>query len=156
MSRLWRIGVVADTHDRVPDGVIDLLSGVDEVWHLGDVCEPPVLDRFLVLGVPLHVVRGNNDWTGEWPLTLDLERGGVRFHLVHIPPVRDARGDVVLHGHTHVPRDETVRGIRHLNPGAVSRANKGAPPSLALMDVGEGRITWRIVLLDRGSGPQGD
>ena len=36
----------------------------------------------------------------------------------NLPPI--SAGDVLLHGHTHVPCCETVQGIHVLNPGSVS------------------------------------
>jgi predicted phosphodiesterase len=97
----------------------------------------------------VRVVLGNNDSCLGWPENLELERSGVRFFLSHIPPRRPPRDvQVVLHGHTHVPRDEVVEGVRWLNPGCVSRPNRGAPPSFAWLTVGEHRITgWELVLL---------
>jgi putative phosphoesterase len=143
-----RIAVIADTHDRYPAGFPDRLKDADEIWHLGDVCDPSTLVAFEQLGPPLHVVLGNNDsWT--WPLTLNLVRDGIRFHLVHIPPTRAPRDcDVVLHGHTHVPRDETIGGVRFLNPGCITRPNRGAPASFAWMTLEQGRIaTWKVMRL---------
>ena len=115
-----RIAVIADTHDRYPPELPGLLRGADEIWHLGDVCAPETLVEFEMRGVPLQVVRGNCDgFEANWPLSLDLTRGGVKFHLVHIPPRRAPAGvRVLLHGHLHVPRDEIdVRGVRWLSPG---------------------------------------
>jgi len=145
-----RIAVIADTHDRYPSRLPELLRGADEIWHLGDVCDPATLVEFEQLGLPLRVVLGNNDWHIAWPLELNLERAGVRFHLVHIPPVRAPRGvQAVLHGHTHVPRDETdPLGVRWLNPGCISYANRGAPPSFAWLTLDSGRIAgWQRVRL---------
>src|SRR4051812_27151380 len=131
-----RIAVIADTHDRVPPGLADRLSGADEVWHLGDVCSPEMLAGFERAGRPLVVVRGNCDWNEAWPVSLTLERMGRRFHLVHVPPLRPpARVGFVLHGHTHVPRDEDIGGVRWLNPGCVTRPNRGAPPSFAWLNL---------------------
>jgi predicted phosphodiesterase len=95
------------------------------------------------------VVLGNNDDWPAWPLTLDLTRGGKRFHLIHIPPARAPQNcDVVLHGHTHVPRDEMRQGVRFLNPGCVSRPNRGAPASFAWLAIEPGRpIGWKLVIL---------
>jgi len=142
-----KIGVVADTHGHVPSGVLERLSGVEELWHLGDVCDPVLLDLFLELGCPRRVVRGNCDNCMDWPLELDLERGGVKCHLVHIPPRRAPAGcQVLLHGHTHVPRDEMVGGVRWLNPGTVGKPNKGAPPSLGILELAEGRVvSWKTL-----------
>src|SRR4051812_29775682 len=100
-----RIAVIADTHDRYPPTLPARLKGADEIWHLGDVCAPETLVEFEQLGPPLRVVRGNCD-AHPWPLSLDLEREGGRFHLVHIPPRRvPADVSIILHGHTHMPRD---------------------------------------------------
>ncbi len=94
------------------------------------------------------MVLGNNDDWPAWPLTLDLVREGVRFHLVHIPPRKAPAGaQVVLHGHTHVPRDETDEfGVRWLNPGCITRPNRGAPASWAWLTVERGGgVTWKLM-----------
>lgn len=143
-----RIAVFSDTHDRFPPSLPGRMRGADELWHLGDVCEPETLANFEQLGIPLHVVAGNCDTEGRWPVTLDLERQGGRFHLVHIPPARaPAHADYVLHGHTHVPRDQTdAGGTRWLNPGCITRPNRGAPPSFAWLTIRRGEpVRWEIV-----------
>ncbi len=144
-----RIAVIADTHNRYPPSLPDRLRGADEIWHLGDVCDPAVLTEFEQLGPPVQVVMGNNDEYPLWPMTLKLERDGVRFYLIHIPPVRTPPNcDAVLHGHTHVPRDDRVDGVRWLNPGCISRPNRGASPSFAWLTVENGRIArWELVKL---------
>jgi hypothetical protein len=144
-----RIAVISDTHDRVPPSLPPFLDRADEIWHLGDVCDPATLRQVERPGVPLQVVMGNCDSHGGWPTTLVLERGGCRFHLEHIPPRRrpvDAK--VVLHGHTHVPRDEIdYHGVRWLNPGCITRPNRGAPPSFAWLTIGRGTFKWELVTL---------
>lgn len=122
---------------------------VDEIWHLGDVCEVSVLMELRGLGPGVWVVRGNCDACMDWPMVLDLERGGVKFHLVHIPPRTAPEGcAVLLHGHTHIPRDEWVGGVRWLNPGTAGKPNKGAPPSVGFLEVDGGRVTgWKTVML---------
>lgn len=145
-----RIAVIADTHDRYPPAFPQRLQGADEIWHLGDVCEPATLVEFENLGKPLHVVLGNNEWHDFWPRELRLERAGLKFFLTHISPVRIPPGtDVVLHGHTHVPRDETdEQGVRWLNPGCITRPNRGARASFAWLTVEKGRpLDWQLELL---------
>jgi len=142
-----RIAVISDTHDRFPASLPSRLSGADEIWHLGDVCDPTTLVEFEQLGVPLQVVAGNCD-AHPWPLSLTLERGGLSFHLVHIPP-HPARvppgAHAVLHGHTHVPRDETIGAVRWLNPGCITRPNRGAPASFAWLTIEGSRFGWELV-----------
>lgn len=141
-----RIAVISDTHDHMPAGLPERLAGADEIWHLGDVCDPTTLVEIEQLGRPLHVVLGNCDAFFGWPIELELEREDVRFYLTHIPPTRAPQGtQVVLHGHTHVPRDEVGRGARWLNPGSVSQPRGGLPPSFAWLEVGAGKLTrWEI------------
>ncbi len=135
-----RIAVLADTHDRLPAHVRAALADADEIWHLGDVCVPPILDSLRAVGPPVFVVRGNCDDCADWPLSLALEREGLRFRLEHIPP-RAAPGgcDFLLHGHTHVPRDEMLGGVRFLNPGCITRPNRGAPASYAWLELERGK-----------------
>ena len=145
-----RIAVIADTHDRFPESVALDIASADEIWHLGDVCRSATLEQVEKLGPPLLVVRGNNDFFQTWPMEVTLERRGTSFRLIHIPPTPSKLGttDFLLHGHTHVPRDEVIGGIRILNPGAVGKANKGAPPSYGWLTIAlNGTIDWKILLI---------
>jgi putative phosphoesterase len=141
-----RIAVVSDTHDRVPAKLPARLAGADELWHLGDVCAPAVLAEFEAIGPPVRVVAGNCDAWPAWPLSLELEREGVKFFLTHIPPTRVPAGvAAVLHGHTHVPRDEMIGGVRWLNPGCITRP-RGVPPTFAWLTVEGGKVvSWKLV-----------
>ncbi|HEY2713348.1 MAG TPA: metallophosphoesterase family protein [Chthoniobacterales bacterium] len=143
------IFVLADTHNHLPENLDKLAEGADEIWHLGDVCTPALVVRLENVGPPLTLVRGNCDSNFEWPLVVDLQRGGLRFRLVHIPPSHlPEKVDVVLHAHTHVPRNERVNGVLFLNPGCVTRPNRGAPPSVARLEITEnGQLDWKLILI---------
>ncbi len=146
-----RIFVLADTHNHLPDQLEALAEGADEIWHLGDVCAPSLLVSLENLGPPVSLVRGNCDGNFDWPPMLDLTRNGVRFRLVHIPPARaPEKIDVLLHGHTHVPRNERRDGVLYLNPGCVTRPNRGAPTSVAHLEIAaDGTLIWRLTKLRR-------
>jgi len=145
-----RIFVLADTHNRLPDSVTEMAKDADEIWHLGDVCSETILDELRAIGPAVIVVRGNCDSNFEWPLVLDLARGGLKFRLRHIPPDHPPDDvDVLLHGHTHVPRNERRRRVLFLNPGCVTRPNRGAPPSVAWLEIADGKINWKLVPLSR-------
>jgi len=148
---MTKVLVLADTHNRLPANVSALIEDVDEIWHLGDVCAPALLDELRWLSPPVTVVRGNCDSEIAWPMVVDLVRNGLRFRLQHIPPAPrrlPTDCDVLLHGHTHVPRDETVAGVRLLNPGCVTRPNRGAPPSIAFIEFRKrNEFEWRVLSL---------
>ena len=45
-----------------------------------------------------------------------------------------------------IPRDEVIGSTRFLNPGCISRPNRGAPASWAWLTLEEGQpIGWRLV-----------
>jgi uncharacterized protein len=143
-----RIFVLADTHNRLPQNVTDMAKSADEIWHLGDVCSESILDELQAIGPQVTVVRGNCDSHQDWPLVIDLVRSGLKFRLQHIPPERVTDNvDVVLHGHTHIPRHERRGNVLFLNPGCVTRANQGAPPSVAWLEIANGKLSWKLVPL---------
>ena len=144
----WRIFVLADTHNRLPGNVREMAKDADEIWHLGDVCAETILDELQAIGPPVVVVRGNCDSNFEWPLVVDLVRDGLKFRLQHVPPDHPPDDvDVLLHGHTHVPRNERRGRVLFLNPGCVTRPNRGAPSSVARLEIEGGKINWRLVPL---------
>ncbi len=144
-----RIAVLSDTHDRLPRHVPEALAGAEEIWHLGDVCSPAVLNALHPLGVLVKVVRGNCDTSAEWPELLDFEMEGAQIRLIHIPPRTAPPGfQFLLHGHTHVPRNELVGDTRFLNPGCITRPNRGAPPSYAWLELNRGvPAQWTLMRL---------
>jgi putative phosphoesterase len=148
MKAASRIFVLADTHNRLPESVLKMAEKADEIWHLGDVCDERILDELRALGSPLLIVRGNCDNNYEWPLVVDVVRGGLKFRLQHIPPERPPpEVDVLLHGHTHVPRNERREKVLFLNPGCVTRPNRGAAPSVAWLEIENGKTDWRVTSL---------
>ena len=52
-----KIFVLADTHDKLPANIEALAAGADEIWHLGDVCAPAVLETIEAFGPPVTAVR---------------------------------------------------------------------------------------------------
>ena len=141
-----RIAVIADTHNRLPPHLLKLIADADEIWHLGDVCDEDILLEVKTAGPPVKVVSGNCDSCAAWPLVLNMEIEGLKICLVYKPPKHAVPGtDLLLHGHTHVPRDQMIEGTRFLNPGSVSKANKGAPPSFAWLELKPGGgVSWQV------------
>ncbi|MBK1876604.1 metallophosphoesterase family protein [Pelagicoccus mobilis] len=143
------IAVISDTHGTVPDRLLTHLSEADEIWHLGDVTRPDILIPIQNLGRPLIVVNGNCDPRGTWPETRQLEREGCTFHLQHRPPpIAIPSNDAILFGHLHRPIDETMDGIRILNPGAITGPRHGSASSFAWLRFPEpGKWTWKVTAL---------
>ena len=147
-EKAQRVFVLADTHNRLPESVKRMATDADEIWHLGDVCAAAILDELQTVGPRVTVVRGNCDSNFEWPLVINLVRGGLKVRLQHIPPDRPPDDvDVLLHGHTHVPRNERIGRVLFLNPGCVTRPNRGAPASAAWLQITDEKVIWNLVPL---------
>ena len=58
---------------------------------------------------------------------------GHHFNLKQLPPLQP--GDILLHGHTHIPAWESFGdGNLYLNPGSVSIPKEGNPPTYAILE----------------------
>jgi putative phosphoesterase len=141
-----KIAVIADTHGRLPQHVAEAIRSADEIWHLGDFTEPSMVAVLRALGPAFQGVLGNCDAGIDLPEELFLERAGRTFRLIHAPPRALEGAEFLLHGHTHVPRDEKIGPTRVLNPGTIGKPNHGAPPSWAWLEVdAAGAVTWSVV-----------
>lgn len=63
-------------------------------------------------------------------------------HNVKNPPMLK-RGDILLHGHTHVPVLEEFGGKYYINPGSVSIPKENSPHSYMILE--NGSFTWKTV-----------
>ncbi len=149
------IGLISDTHDLLRRRALDELESVDAIIHCGDFCAAEILAALAALA-PLHAVRGNCD-LGEWARALPLRDfwtlGGVTIYGVHAPgdldlDPRAAGIRLVVHGHTHEPRDETIDGVRYVNPGSAGPRRFGLPISMARLEIADAVVDLRWVALE--------
>lgn len=101
-------------------------------------------------------VRGNNDFAlgNNAPDQRILEVGGHRIYICHghmdflsyfhyEPLARRAKSqncDTVFFGHVHTYDDETIDGVRLLNPGSLRHNRDASPPSYMLVYIDEDGI----------------
>ncbi|HSD60723.1 MAG TPA: metallophosphoesterase family protein [Burkholderiales bacterium] len=153
-----RICIVSDSHDRGPLLVAAVeaarAAGAEAVLHCGDVIGPNTLRGLQKLGLPVHVIHGNNvgDTVGMARLAAAegsiihyhgqdarLTLGARRVFLVHYPDYGEAMAttgdwDLVCCGHSHKAEIRRVRNIKGgetplVNPGTV--AGLSAPATYA-------------------------
>jgi putative phosphoesterase len=144
MARVSRIGIVSDTHGVVHPALADVFASVDHIVHAGDIGGDHVLEALRALA-PLTSVEGNNDdATGE-----EIERvklGTLRLLVTHILPrphklaprvvesLREERADAVVFGHSHLPHNEIVNGVRYFNPASSGPRRFSFPVSVGLFE----------------------
>ena len=120
--------------DYAPKEVISLLNPrKNEILCVRGNCDTEV-DQ-MVLDFP---ILADYAWIVQDGLSLFATHGHV-FNASRLPPLRP--GDILLHGHTHVPAWETVREFRYLNPGSVSIPKENSPRSYLTLE--KGVFQWK-------------
>jgi uncharacterized protein len=153
-----RVLVLSDTHaprrwKACPAAVAEQLRGADRILHAGDVCTSVVLDE-LAQYAPVAAVIGNNDdgsvaaW-GATP-TAELDMAGLRVAMIHDSGQATGRigrmrrmfpaADLVVFGHSHIPLDETERGLRIFNPGSPTDRRRQPHGTLGVLTVEDGTL----------------
>lgn len=136
-----KIGVIADTHDRLEliDEAVKVLNceEVDLVLHAGDYVSPFSVLRFKPLKAKLIGVFGNND--GDKNLLrkrfeeigaelqgkfAEIDLGGLKIALLHGEEEKLLKAlinsnyyDVVVYGHTHKVENINIGKTLVVNPG---------------------------------------
>lgn len=146
-----KIGVISDTHGLLRPEAEARLAGVEHIIHAGDIGAPEIVPRLRALA-PVTAIRGNVDrgaWAGVFPETALVTLAGRRIHVLHDLAELDldpaARGvSVVISGHSHRPKAETVAGVLYLNPGSAGRRRFSLPVTLATLEISDGGLVARI------------
>lgn len=161
-----RVGVISDTHGLVRPEVFEVFRGVDAILHSGDIGGEDVLIELRAIA-PVTACAGNVDGFRCGPAgeLARVELGGLRFLLVHIldrprnprrevvDELRRDPADVVIFGHSHLPHDEEILGIRYFNPASAGPRRFDYPVSVGIFEKTGGKWHARHVPLDARSGP---
>lgn len=155
------IGIISDTHDNVLNirKAVKVFQekNVDFVIHLGDIISPTSTAFFK--GVKVKFIKGNCDGDLEMIKKKAEEIGSeflgnsvelaikgrklVGVHgdnaLILNKLINSGKYAYVLHGHTHIKRDEVIGNTRVINPGA---HYWGAEDTIALLDVGANKLEF--------------
>lgn len=150
------IGVISDTHGRLPRSAVKVFGNVDLIIHAGDIGEPDIL-KTLEKIAPTKAVRGNMD-TGNWALKLPknevIKIKQILLYVLHdvnrLKPQPDTTVyDAVISGHTHRPTVEKKHGVLYINPGSAVQPRFGYPPSVALLEIKNNTIHTRLIELKK-------
>jgi putative phosphoesterase len=152
-----KIGIISDTHSYMDDRIKHHLSQCDEIWHGGDFGDYKVIEELKQIA-SLKGVYGNIDdknVRAEFPEELLFDCEGMKIYMRHISGypgkynpiakrrINELRPDLVIVGHSHickVIRDPYFNHI-HINPGAAGVHGFHKMRTLALAEIGNGKIT---------------
>jgi uncharacterized protein len=137
----FRIGIISDTHGLLRPEAEQRLAGVDHIVHAGDIGQAEIVDALRRIA-PVTAIRGNVDtgqWAREYAETKLVRLAGKSIYVLHdlkTLHMDDYAGiDVVVSGHSHVPKVESIGGILYLNPGSAGPRRFKLPITLATLEV---------------------
>jgi putative phosphoesterase len=149
-----QIGVISDTHGLLRPEALAALRGSEHIIHAGDVGAPEILETLAAIA-PLTAIRGNVDkaaWARTLAETEILEIGGISIYVLHDLGRLDLKPgaagfQVVLSGHSHVPKQEVRHGVLYFNPGSAGPRRFKLPVTVGRLTVEGGNIRGEIVAL---------
>jgi len=152
-----KIGVISDTHDFLDPRVEKIFSGVNHIFHAGDIGSPMLILELQFIA-PVTAVQGNCDTGPGYRHTETIELAQKKFlihHIVNPYALTKAAGDAiagealhaVIFGHTHRKFAETVNGIFYFNPGYAGKPKFGAERSVAILHLDEKGLRHEFIPL---------
>lgn len=116
-----------------PKKVIEMLNNIsDEILCVRGNCDSEVDQMVLKFNI-----------MAEYAIIYDGERmifatHGYKFNKDNLPSLK--KGDILLHGHTHIPVNESIDGITVMNPGSVSIPKENSWHGYMIIE--NGTYTW--------------
>ena len=116
-----------------PKKVIEMLNNIsDEILCVRGNCDSEVDQMVLKFNI-----------MAEYAIIYDGERmifatHGHKFNKDNLPSLK--KGDILLHGHTHIPVNESIDGITVMNPGSVSIPKENSWHGYMIIE--NGTYTW--------------
>jgi putative phosphoesterase len=171
-----RIGLISDTHiawefKEIPRQVFDLFSGVDMIFHGGDIYAHHVLDELGIIA-PVISALGDDDYASPDPRikekhVIDIE--GHRIWLIHEGPdtsltpewtsvwcrrriEKDSDDtmlpDIIVAGHEHRSFVQRKNGLIYVNPGSPTYPEyRYEPGTIGIMNISQNNVDVDIIQL---------
>lgn len=146
------VGIISDTHGLLRPEAVEALRGSQHIIHAGDVGAPELIEKLAAIA-PVTAIRGNVDkgaWAGTLPETEVVEIGGISIYVLHdlaqLDLKPEAAGfDVVVYGHSHVPKQETRQGVLYFNPGSAGPRRFKLPVTIGQVTINQGEVRGEII-----------
>ena len=117
-----------------PKAVIEMLNGIkDDILCVRGNCDTEV-DQ-MVLQFP---ILADYAFVSDGKCTIFATHGH-NYNCENLPPLH--KGDILLHGHTHIPIANVQENYTYINPGSVSIPKEGSEHSYIVLENGE--FIWK-------------
>ena len=150
-----KVVVFSDVHGAQSnvERILDLNQDADYFISLGDT----ELEQQFLVHNDIVMIKGNYHHDAGFVFERDMEIEGVKIFLTHGHKYGVQRGlkklakfaiqneyQLVLFGHTHVVDQTKIGPVQFLNPGSCSQPRNTLPPTYLIIDITEGKFTWRF------------
>ncbi len=147
-----KVGVISDTHGKINAEVFELFSGVDQIWHAGDIGDVKVISDLQTIA-PVIAVYGNMDKfpiISTFPHHQKIEIAAHKIYLTHEYLTENSRRltgndinfdlnfSMIVYGHTHVPFIERKRSVIYFNPGSATYPRNRKKSSVGFISLNKG------------------
>ena len=136
-----KILLVSDSHNDYAslDRLAASYPNMDLYLHAGDSEQ----DEWSLK--PFISVRGNCDHYYDFQNFLVIPSPYGNIYVQHTPfvsksVINEHNAKIVIHGHTHIRRNEKVNGILFINPGAISYARDKYDGSYAILNIDKNTV----------------
>lgn len=147
-----RLGVISDTHGMLRPEVFEVFKEVDHILHAGDVGSLDIITELEAIA-PVTAVFGNTDYgalRARLPRVAMIQLDGFDIVVTHgdqfgrgVPSeelhAAYPAADILIHGHTHIPKLELVDVVvTVMNPGGAGAQRFDIPPSVGILELEAG------------------
>ena len=143
-----KILLVSDSHSdyQALDDLAKKYPNMDLYLHAGDSEQ----DEFSIK--PFISVRGNCDHYYDFQNFLVIPSPKGNIYVQHTPFVSKSvinkhNAKIVIHGHTHIRRNEILNDILYVNPGAISFARDKYEGSYAILIIENDKLEVKFYTL---------
>ncbi|MDO9356510.1 MAG: metallophosphoesterase family protein [Solirubrobacteraceae bacterium] len=158
-----RLAIISDTHlprggRVIPVTCLEQCRRADAILHAGDFIDVAAVESIRSLGPPVHAVYGNicrPEVQEMLPERLEVELGGARIGMVHIPGPSKGRAarlgrwfpdcDLIVFGHTHMPEHEQLpSGAQIFNPGSPTERRRAPVHTMGIATITDGVVDLEL------------
>lgn len=144
-----KVLLVSDSHGNYDslNRLFKMYPNMDLYLHAGDSEQ----DEFSL--TPFVSVKGNNDRYYDFNNHLLIPTPYGNMYVQHTPYVSNGviktnQVKIVVHGHTHIRRNQIINNIIYINPGAISYARDKYAGSYAILTIDINSVDVKFYTLE--------
>lgn len=147
-----KVVVFSDAHGN-KEGIKRLIEFNPDAYYVISLGDTELKHSFL-LDLDIVAIKGNYPRDGGFVFENILELEDKRLFVTHghkygvntemrklLAKGMETEVDIVLYGHTHIPKVDNVAGVLYINPGSMTSQRNDTEPSYLILNIEKGEKT---------------